>query len=180
MTRILTINLAGLRAMFETDIKKIVALSTLRQLGVIILAVGLSFFKVAFFHLVTHAFFKALLFIGVGNLIHQSNRVQDLRQITLRRPNLPSTFAYISVANLRLCGVPFIAGFFSKDLLLENMGLSSLSLTLVVLVFSATAFTSAYTARFFVLITAVILRSEPLLCFSEKDFQSLKSILLLC
>jgi NADH-ubiquinone oxidoreductase chain 5 len=77
----LTIFIAGLRAIFESDLKKVIALSTLRQLGVIMAALGLGLVSLAFFHLLTHALFKALLFLCAGNIIHQSQNNQDLRTI---------------------------------------------------------------------------------------------------
>lgn len=111
--------IAGVRALYEIDIKKVVALSTLSQLGIIICAIGLGLPKVAFFHLLAHAFFKAILFIGVGNTIHLSDSFQDLRQAGPLLRSSPATLGFIIVSNLRLCGVPFIAGFYSKDAIIE-------------------------------------------------------------
>lgn len=79
-----TTTMAGFRALWELDIKKIVALSTLRQLGLIMATVGLGIYPLAFFHLLTHAYFKALLFISVGRIIHLSSDYQDLRKISAR------------------------------------------------------------------------------------------------
>lgn len=111
-----TILIAGLAAIAEVDIKKIVALSTLRQLGLIMAAIGLQQPSTAFFHLITHAFTKALLFIGVGNLIHSSNEYQDLRQSTVTLKTLPVCGSILICTNLSLAGSPFFRGFYSKDM----------------------------------------------------------------
>lgn len=115
---------AGLSALKELDIKKVVALSTLRQLGLIITAVGIGLFNVAFLHLISHAFFKALLFIGVGREIHLKDGWQDLRGVGREaggRKISPLTLGVVSGASLRLIGCPFLRGFFSKDGLLEAL-----------------------------------------------------------
>ena len=119
----LTILLAGLSALGEGDIKKIVALSTLSQLGIMVMAVGIGSPLLAFFHLIAHAFFKALLFVGVGNLIHASARYQDFKVMGAHQPGLPFTRRVLVVAKARLCGLPFFSGFFSKEAVLEGLDL---------------------------------------------------------
>lgn len=115
-----TMVLARLRAILEADIKKIVALSTLRQLGVIITAFALASPALVFFHLIAHAFFKALLFIATGNLIHNANDYQDLRRMGALG-SLPLTKRLVLIAKLRLCGIPFFSAYFSKEGILENL-----------------------------------------------------------
>jgi len=118
-----TIFLAGVAAFVEYDFKKVVAYSTLSQLGVIVLSLGLGLPGLTFFHLLTHAIFKALLFLCVGVLIHSHGHAQDLRTIgnlTLRRPFIQTATILSSLA---LCGFPFLSGFYSKDMILEH-GLS--------------------------------------------------------
>lgn len=134
-------------AIIECDLKKIIALSTLRQLGVIIAAIGLNFPNLAFFHLLTHALFKALLFICAGSLIHHHHHTQDLRQIGNIFPQIPLTTSCLLIANLALCGIPFIAGFYSKDLILEISLYSPTNYTIILIFFLATILTSAYSAR---------------------------------
>lgn len=175
----ITILMAGASAIFEIDMKKIVALSTLSQLGLIIRALGLGAFKIAFFHLVTHAYFKALLFIGVGNLIHQADRFQDLRKIYISAPILPSTFGFIIIANFRLCGIPFMAGFFSKDSILETRLRRGLAPVAIVIFFFATALTAAYTFRFFIIICSGPRRRGAFRWLSEKDKEIFLSIICL-
>jgi len=117
---VLTILIAGLRATTEHDIKKIIALSTLSQLGLIITSIGLNCPQLAFFHIVTHALFKALLFICAGSFINQHHHSQDYRWIGNLSHQMPVATSCITVANLALCGFPFLAGFYSKDLIIET------------------------------------------------------------
>jgi len=115
----ITIIMAGLAAIFETDMKKVIALSTLSQLGVIIIIIGANIPLLSFFHLISHAFFKAMLFICAGIVIHNMNEYQDIRKMGTGGTNLRLTGRVIIIANLRLSGVPFLRGFYSKDLILE-------------------------------------------------------------
>merc|ERR1719511_638373 len=124
----ITILIARMAAFSETDIKKIVALSTLSQLGIIITAIGVGFRVLAFFHLLTHAFFKALLFIGAGNLIHASERYQDSRETGgLTREVIPFTTRIILLASIRLCGLPFMSAFYSKEIIIEIILIKTVS-----------------------------------------------------
>lgn len=143
----LTIVIAGLRAITECDLKKIIALSTLSQLGVIIGRLGLGLPHLAFFHLITHALFKALLFVCGGTLIHYHLHGQDLRRIGGLTNRLPITIRSLTLANLALCGAPFIAGFYSKDAILESSLSVNVNLLIVFLFFFATALTAAYSVR---------------------------------
>ena len=143
-----TILMASLSALWEIDIKKIVALSTLSQLGLMFSAMGIGLFNVAFFHLLTHAYFKALLFITIGNSIHLSNDYQDLRKVGLCASSLRPTLRFALVANVSLCGIPFIAGFYSKDLILEIIRINSFPLIAWVVFYISVALTVAYTLRF--------------------------------
>ena len=164
-----TIILAGVSALYEQDIKKIVALSTLRQLGLIIATIGLKFYELAFFHLLTHAYFKALLFITVGNIIHLSRDYQDLRKIRLLGHLYPVTLAFRVVANCSLCGLPFLGGFYSKDMILELIILTKSSWVLLIFMFLAVALTVAYTRRFVFLITSKVLSYTPRVYGRDND-----------
>lgn len=146
-TSSLTIFIAGLSALTECDIKKIIALSTLSQLGVIILRLSLGFPKLAFFHLITHALFKALLFICAGSIIHYHAHGQDLRTIGNLTPQLPFTISCLLIANFSLCAMPFLAGFYSKDLILEIALFNPINFFFSFVVFFGTIFTSAYSTR---------------------------------
>lgn len=143
----LTIFMAGLGANFEYDLKKIIALSTLRQLGVIIRILCLGFPELAFFHLLAHALFKALLFICAGSVIHRVKDYQDIRIMGGLVYHIPLTGICINLANLALCGTPFLAGFYSKDIILELAFISSINLIIFVLYALATGLTVCYTMR---------------------------------
>lgn len=143
----LTIFIAGLGANYEFDLKKIIALSTLRQLGLIMRILSIGFLKLAFFHLLTHALFKALLFMCAGAIIHNINNNQDIRLIGRLRIIIPLTSSCFNVANLALCGIPFLAGFYSKDLILEVVSLSYINLFSFFLYFFSTGLTVCYSFR---------------------------------
>lgn len=117
--RRLTIVLAGFAAFVEVDFKKIIAYSTLRQLGVIIVALGLGSPVLAYFHLLSHAIFKALMFVCAGVYIHYHKHIQDLRVIGNLRQHLPIVQVGAVVSNLALSGFPFLSGFYSKDPIYE-------------------------------------------------------------
>lgn len=144
---ILTILIAGVGANLETDLKKIIALSTLRQLGLIMMRIGMGAVKLAYFHILSHALFKALLFICAGNIIHCSGDTQDLRKMGFISTQIPITCTCINTANLALCGAPFLAGFYSKDLIIETLLEQTNSHTPVILAMLATALTVTYSLR---------------------------------
>lgn len=143
----LTIFMAGIRALRECDIKKIVALSTLRQLGVIIASIGAGFPNLAFFHLITHALFKALLFVCVGSFIHLHHHRQDLRNIGNLIEQAPLISCCLNVANRALCGLPFIAGFYSKDLIIEILLYNNTNIFIFLLFVVGTGLTAIYSIR---------------------------------
>ncbi|PAM92320.1 NADH-quinone oxidoreductase subunit L [Flavobacterium sp. IR1] len=99
----------------QTDIKKVLAYSTVSQLGLMFLALGLGAYEVAVFHVITHAFFKACLFLGSGSVIHGLHGEQDMRKMGGLRKAMPITFWTMLVSSLAISGVPFFSGFFSKD-----------------------------------------------------------------
>jgi NADH-quinone oxidoreductase subunit L len=105
-------------ALTQNDIKKVLAYSTVSQLGYMFLAVGMGAFSAAIFHVFTHAFFKACLFLGSGSVIHALGGEQDMRKMGGLKAQLPTTYRTYLVATLAIAGVPFTAGFFSKDLIL--------------------------------------------------------------
>nr|QTT61339.1 NADH dehydrogenase subunit 5 [Tritia neritea] len=144
---VLTLLMAGIGANYENDLKKIIALSTLSQLGVMMMSLGLSMSYLALFHLYTHALFKALLFLCAGMFIHNSSNTQDIRHMGLLFSQAPLTTTCMNIANLSLCGAPFLSGFYSKDLILELSVHSPTSFLMVLLIFLATGMTAAYSFR---------------------------------
>nr|YP_009489690.1 NADH dehydrogenase subunit 5 [Falcidens acutargatus]AWH02122.1 NADH dehydrogenase subunit 5 [Falcidens acutargatus] len=144
----LTMLMAGLSAVFEYDMKKIIALSTLSQLGLMILALGLGTMDIAFFHLLTHALFKALFFVCAGNLIHCYKDNQDIRLMGSSFAHTPFTALCLSASLMGMCGAPFLSGFYSKDLLIEMMMVSNFSLLLLVVMLVGTVLTVVYSVKF--------------------------------
>jgi NADH-quinone oxidoreductase subunit L len=106
-------------ALVQNDIKKIVAYSTCSQLGYMFFAAGVGAYHVAMFHLFTHAFFKALLFLGSGSVIHAFKDEQDIRNMGGVRKKLPYTYIFMLIGTLALTGFPFLSGFYSKDAIIE-------------------------------------------------------------
>nr|QWQ55592.1 NADH dehydrogenase subunit 5 [Elimaea berezovskii] len=143
----LTMFMAGLGANFEFDLKKIIALSTLSQLGLMMSILALGHAKLAFFHLLMHALFKALLFMCAGCVIHSMRDSQDIRVMGNLCSMMPLTTVCFNVANLALCGMPFLAGFYSKDLILEIVSLSYLNIFIFFLFFFSTGLTVCYSLR---------------------------------
>nr|YP_004934838.1 NADH dehydrogenase subunit 5 [Trichocera bimacula]AET13102.1 NADH dehydrogenase subunit 5 [Trichocera bimacula] len=143
----LTMFMAGLGANFEFDLKKIIALSTLSQLGLMMSILAMGFPKLAFFHLLTHALFKALLFMCAGAVIHNMKNSQDIRTMGGFSLQMPITASCLNVANLALCGMPFLAGFYSKDLILEIVSLSYINMFSFFLYFFSTGLTVCYSLR---------------------------------
>ena len=138
-------------ALVQNDIKKIVAYSTCSQLGYMFFAAGVGAYHVAIFHLFTHAFFKALLFLGSGSVIHAFNNEQDIRNMGGVRKKLPFTYVFMLIGTLALTGFPFLSGFYSKDAIIEFAYLSNSPLgNYTVIVGILTAFlTSIYSWRLF-------------------------------
>nr|YP_010238591.1 NADH dehydrogenase subunit 5 [Oestrus ovis]QTE20648.1 NADH dehydrogenase subunit 5 [Oestrus ovis] len=143
----LTMFMSGLGANYEFDLKKIIALSTLSQLGLMMSILSMGFYKLAFFHLLTHALFKALLFMCAGAIIHNMNNFQDIRLMGGLSKSMPFSTSCFNVANLALCGMPFLAGFYSKDLILEVVSLSYVNLFSFYLFFFSTGLTVCYSFR---------------------------------
>nr|QJD07240.1 NADH dehydrogenase subunit 5 [Choroterpides apiculata (nomen nudum)] len=143
----LTMFMAGMGANFEFDLKKIIALSTLSQLGLMMSILSMGFYELAYFHLLTHALFKALLFMCAGAVIHNMKDSQDIRSMGSLMNQMPITCSCLNVANLALCGFPFLAGFYSKDLILEMASMSFMNLYSYMLFMFSTGLTMCYSFR---------------------------------
>ncbi|OXA73125.1 NADH-quinone oxidoreductase subunit L [Flavobacterium aquidurense] len=115
----------------QTDIKKVLAYSTVSQLGLMFLALGLGAYEVAVFHVITHAFFKACLFLGSGSVIHGLHGEQDMRKMGGLRKAMPITFWTMMISSLAISGIPFFSGFFSKDEILLTAFHHSIPLYLI-------------------------------------------------
>nr|UTE83810.1 NADH dehydrogenase subunit 5 [Tetraserica leishanica] len=143
----MTMFMAGLGANFEFDLKKIIALSTLSQLGLMMAILSLGEYKLAFFHLLTHALFKALLFMCAGAMIHNLGNCQDIRFMGSLLINMPLSCTFFIISNLSLCGMPFMSGFYSKDLILEVLSMNYLNFYIYIIFFLSTGLTVCYTFR---------------------------------
>ncbi len=117
----------GFLGIIQNDIKRVVAYSTLSQLGYMTVALGASAYSVAIFHLMTHAFFKALLFLAAGSVIMGMHHEQDIRKMGGLRKYMPITWITSLIGSLALIGTPFLSGFYSKDSIIEVVGLSHIA-----------------------------------------------------
>lgn len=144
---VLTIVISGVGANIEIDLKKIIALSTLSQLGVIIITLSLGLAELAYFHLIRHALFKSLLFLCAGAYIHNYGDIQDIRILGGVGSVLPVTSALFVGCSLSLCGFPFLSGFYSKDLILESFFIFNINSIIFVLVLIGTFATITYSIR---------------------------------
>lgn len=115
----LTMIFGATTALAQNDIKKVIAFSTCSQLGYMVAACGLAQFSAAFFHLITHAFFKALLFLCAGVIIHSCGGEQDIRNLGGLRHIMPLVYVSMSIASFSLMGVPFLSGYYSKEFIIS-------------------------------------------------------------
>lgn len=115
----LTVLLAATVGVVQNDLKKVIAYSTCSQLGYMVVACGISHYSISLFHLMNHAFFKALLFLSAGSVIHALSDEQDIRKMGGLIKLIPLTYILVVIGSLSLMGFPYLTGFYSKDLILE-------------------------------------------------------------
>nr|QWM97253.1 NADH dehydrogenase subunit 5 [Aulaconotus atronotatus] len=143
----LTMFMSGLGANFEFDLKKIIALSTLSQLGLMMSILALGSYDLAFFHLLTHALFKALLFMCAGSIIHSMSNCQDIRYMGNLINQMPVSCTYLNICNFSLCGLPFLSGFYSKDLIVEFLSMGHLNYFIYIIFYISIGLTVCYSFR---------------------------------
>ena len=143
----LTIFISGIAANYEIDLNKVIALSTLSQLGLIIITLSINYIIISFFHLITHALFKALLFLCAGIILHNIKNNQDIQYIGKIIVFIPFTTICFNVANLSLCGFLFLRGFYSKDIILDNFFINKNNIIIFVILIISTGLTVSYTLR---------------------------------
>nr|YP_010131041.1 NADH dehydrogenase subunit 5 [Metaphycus eriococci]QPZ53230.1 NADH dehydrogenase subunit 5 [Metaphycus eriococci] len=147
MFGMITMLLAGMSAIFEYDLKKIIAFSTLSQLGLMMVIYGMKFFLLSYFHLLIHAMFKSMMFMCSGVIIHMMNNVQDIRFLGNLMNFMPFTLLTMLVSNFSLCGLPFMSGFYSKDMILEKVFMNKFNLILYIFIILSTMMTVIYSFR---------------------------------
>nr|YP_010503051.1 NADH dehydrogenase subunit 5 [Paroeneis palaearcticus]UXD78919.1 NADH dehydrogenase subunit 5 [Paroeneis palaearcticus] len=175
----MTMFMAGICANYEFDLKKIIALSTLSQLGLMMSILSMGYYDLAYFHLLTHAMFKALLFMCAGKVIHLMNDNQDIRMMGGMTMYIPLTSLCFNISNLSLCGIPFLAGFYSKDLILEVVSMSNLNFLIFYLYYISTGLTMFYTIRLLMYLMVNDYNLLVIYNLFEEDYIMLKSMFIL-
>lgn len=156
----LTALYSSISANWEQDIKKIIALSTLRQIAIIIFAISINLFILTILHLLIHALFKSTIFLSAGTFIHESS-YQDIRIIRINYINNPIALTIIRITSIALIGIPFISGFFSKDAIIENIITSKIKNIISIIIILSIGITANYSLRISIFSNKISIKSQP-------------------
>nr|YP_010502908.1 NADH dehydrogenase subunit 5 [Nephotettix nigropictus]UXD78685.1 NADH dehydrogenase subunit 5 [Nephotettix nigropictus] len=176
---IVTLVMSSLCANYEFDLKKIIALSTLSQLGLMMSSLFMGMVDMTFFHLLSHAMFKSLLFLCSGIIIHLMGGCQDIRFMGSICYSMPLTSCCLNISNLSLCGFPFLSGFYSKDLIIDSTSFLGSNLFTMILFYLSLGLTSIYSIRLFYYSLMTNFKFFPYLNLSEDIYMMKYSVVIL-